>query len=87
MNEHIISTHPDFPLSVDPYEIFGPKFEDPKPPPNDNKRFWVLCVPLGFVIGLVGSVLADANIFGPLWGISMFVLWAAGVGKGKNNVQ
>jgi hypothetical protein len=84
MPDRITSAHPDFPLSVDPYEIFGPKFENPKPPPSDNKRFWILCVPLGFVIGLVGSVLAGANIWLPLWGISAFVLWAAGLGKGSH---
>jgi len=75
MPDRITSAHPDFPLSVDPYEIFGPKFENPKPPPSDNKRFWILCVPLGLV---------GANIWLPLWGISAFVLWAAGLGKGKH---
>ena len=69
----------NFPTSVSPQQLWGLKPE-PDPPPSDTKRFWVLCVPLGFVVGLGLSVFIGTDVLLPGWGVSTLLLWASGVG-------
>jgi hypothetical protein len=66
-----------FPTSVTPEQLWAlrPK---PDPPKNGMRRFWFICVPLGFLIGLVASVVADADIWFPCGCVASFVLWAVG---------
>jgi hypothetical protein len=71
-------TKPDkFPTSVSMEQLYGPKFK-PDPPKSGMRRFWFICVPVGFVLGFALSVIIGANIWLPAWGISTLLIWAVG---------
>lgn len=69
-----------FPTSVSPQQLWGLKPE-PEPEPSDTRRFWVLCVPLGLVLGFGLSVLLNTDVFFPASGVFILLLWACGAGK------
>jgi hypothetical protein len=52
------------------------KFVDP-PKKHGGGRFLV-CLFVGFIVGLFLSVVINANIWLPAWGISTFIMWAVG---------
>jgi len=62
-----------FPTSVSVDQLFGPKFK-PDPPKPDHSL--LIAVFVGFFLALGLSVVINANVFFPAWGVFSFVGWA-----------
>ena len=74
-----------FPTTFDWEKHIGPHFKEPDPKPNRKSemgRFWFMCVPLGFIAGLVGGVVAQSGaVVLPIWAITALILSSIGGGK------
>jgi len=70
----------NFPTEVFVEDLHKIKFV---PKPENNRVFWIIQVPLAFVLALVVSILTQVNVLLPAWGVFTILLWGAGVGKEK----